>query len=305
MVSQNRIRPTRAFTLLELLVVIAIIAILVGLLIPAVQKVRESAARTQCINNLKQIGLAVHNFHDAHHVLPPSRIGHWETTWAVILMPELEQDVAFGFWDLKKTYYDNSDQARQASLAVYVCPSRRTPSMLSVNDKLLGDACQGQDPVRQGALIDYGGSSGTGLINTPNSWADNNADGAIIRWQRGPYDLNKSRTNLGMIKDGTQNTLMFGEKHVESGKFGTHVSGDNSGYNGDHPWSFSRPAGVNFPLAKSTTDVTRDAFGSYHSGICNFVFVDGHVQSLNVNIDGKTLEALVTRNGRETVTLPD
>jgi prepilin-type N-terminal cleavage/methylation domain-containing protein len=137
-------RRRTGFTLIELLVVIAIIAILIALLMPAVQRVRESANRTQCANNLKQIGLAAHLHHDQYKFLPPSRVSMAEgPSWAWLLLPNLEQDNLFNCWppgwpyptippnlasgDIKQAQIAASELILQSSVAIYFCPSRREP----------------------------------------------------------------------------------------------------------------------------------------------------------------------------------
>ncbi len=151
------------FTLIELMVVIAIIGILMSLLLPAVQKVRESANRMVCGSHLRQIGVALHHHHHDYNALPPTRIGPQHATWVVMILPYLEQDNLFQQWSLGKTYYDQNDTARRSSVPILFCPSRRSRStdpIASVegDSSSFASAPTGHVP---GALADYACCSGT------------------------------------------------------------------------------------------------------------------------------------------------
>src|SRR5262245_36703017 len=209
----------RGFTLIELLVVIAIIAILIGLLLPAVQKVREAAARMQCQNNLKQLGLACHNYHDVNGSFPPSRAADNFGTWAVFLLPYNEQDNMFRLWNGGTLrYYAAPAEARQP-VKTFFCPSRRQPMMSTSGD---GPRAGPAYPFTPGGCSDYAANEGNGFNdNGPN------ADGVFIwhgddtRVLSGPFaspttTLTKvvSTVTLQSITDGTSNTIMIGEKHI-------------------------------------------------------------------------------------------
>jgi prepilin-type N-terminal cleavage/methylation domain-containing protein len=157
-----RRRGADGFTLLELLVVMAILALLMGLLLPALQKVREAANRIICANNLKQIGLAFHQYHANNGRLPLVRAGIDGASWAVLILPYLEQDNLYHQWRPQQSYYLQSDVARQTAVPSYFCPTRRTastePRLSLAGDSPLNGPAQGT--LFPGALNDYAVSIG-------------------------------------------------------------------------------------------------------------------------------------------------
>jgi prepilin-type N-terminal cleavage/methylation domain-containing protein len=303
MTSPSRTRQL-GFTLIELLVVIAVIAILIGLLLPAVQKVREAAARMQCANNLKQLGLAVHNYEGNYSRLPPAALGgDGEATWAVILLPYIEQDNLYRQWNLnlRYTYYREPASVVAAQVKTYYCPSRRSPPKLSLS----GDsrAPWGGSP---GALGDYAANGG----NSTLYWDDPRFGPGVLLYADttfGPSDTIvswQSMSGFSDITDGLSNTLLIGEKHVNPDQFGQQPAGDNSIYNGDDIRTIVRVAGtqlpgpIDRPLASGPTDTYRpdERFGSYHPGVCQFVLCDGSVRAIRNSIDLQTLTRLAMRN---------
>ncbi len=301
----------RGFTLIELLVVIAIIAILIALLVPAVQKVREAAARAECGNHLHQIGIAMHMYHDVYKWLPPSRIADQYASWAVLILPYLEQGPAYQQWDITRRYYDQPNSiGRQTQVPVFYCPSRRLAPQLSKQGDDRGNTGNPALNV-PGALGDYAVCDGETGEETSPFWRTVNSRGAIniaggVSSSGGVIQKWSSNTRLVAVSDGLSNTFMVGEKHVPPVLFGIACKapadknhGDGSVYNGDWPESIMRSAGPGYFLARTFNEFygvagTRN-FGSWHTGVCQFVLCDGSVQAIRVSISESILALLAMR----------
>jgi prepilin-type N-terminal cleavage/methylation domain-containing protein/prepilin-type processing-associated H-X9-DG protein len=313
----------RGFTLVELLVVIAIIVLMMTMLLPAIQKVREAANKMICGHNLKQIAIACHNYQSDYNALPPARVARDAyATWPVLIMPYVEEDKTYKLWDIHLGYESQSDAARESQVKLYYCPSRRFPMIAPYNDipapykgrlgpGACGDyaCCAGDGTDRnirlaRGAMITghvldkyVPQQSGENGIDQPNG---NPPSLPLI-----PIHDFVSYTSLGRIPDGTSNTFLIGEKHIRPLHFGEAPEGDGAYYCGLDYDTAQRVAGPNYPLAKSPLDANshrRDMFGGPHAGLVMFVFCDGHVNGIARDIDVTNLGRLADRDDGKTST---
>jgi prepilin-type N-terminal cleavage/methylation domain-containing protein/prepilin-type processing-associated H-X9-DG protein len=322
----------RGFTLIELLVVIAIIAILIGLLVPAVQKVREAAARTQCQNNLKQISLGAHNYHDSYKRFPSGMTpAPASTSVLMLILPYLEQANKYSQFRLDKNVHSDplNAEARAQDLPIYLCPT--DPSFGAYEDL-------------------FPGPGGTGKVGRTNYHANL---GAHAWWrnastpQAGVFSFD-SRTRITDIKDGSSNTVLFSEilrgarpgsnnldvvqvpnATWDKGSPGTATNPNNLAPllpNCDTP--LTSPAPLNYtglqyyrgflittaythtvPPNYKGRDCIRDvgvdqahiASRSYHSGGVNACMADGSVRFFSDGVDIRAWRALGTRAGGEVI----
>jgi len=306
-------RDRRGFTLIELLVVIAIIAILIGLLLPAVQKVREAAARAQCQNNLKQIGLALHNHESALGYFPTAGAqsaamdvmpGQYNTNfpvvgWAAQILPYIEQD------NLNRFVLSNGPSAWQSALGkapvevpvkTYNCPSRsdrRSKAASWGSVYAMGDYA--------GVITEYGMQ--WQMTQPPDANEANTFKGIIVKGGHVRSDtpsLTKKNgtVSISAISDGTSNTMAIGEKAVSARQYQPNVWdwGDLPGWAHNSDWPNMRIVG-NWVPPLADNDTTRiswatyspgwfwePGFGSAHTGIFNAVMGDGSVRSFRFSI---------------------
>jgi prepilin-type N-terminal cleavage/methylation domain-containing protein len=298
MESRSSCTRQKGFTLIELLVVIAIIAVLIGLLLPAVQKVREAAARMQCSNNLKQIGLAMHSHHDTTGALPVTRLDN-RYTWLVMVLPYLEQDALYRAWNLNAAYNSQSAVARETPVKAFFCPSRRP-----VSTQVVTDTMDNTTTPANGVAADYAVCAGDPATGAGNDywWTSASTLGGnngVFRmandWSTTPSGPNRKGCTFGEITDGLTNTAFVGEKHIRPNELFTTAGNDGPAYNGDKGYSF-RMMGSNRLLARTTTEASGGKFGSNHTGIVNFVLGDGSVRGIRTSIDGTTLGRLAHKS---------
>jgi prepilin-type N-terminal cleavage/methylation domain-containing protein/prepilin-type processing-associated H-X9-DG protein len=333
----------RAFTLIELLVVIAIIAVLIGLLLPAVQKVREAANRMKCTNNLKQFGIACHSYHDVNGLFPPggkilttkdpNDPNNWwsadKGSWLVYTLPYMEQDNLFKqIPDLYVPYppdvpssIDKAPVVRRTKLPYGRCPSDDfNPDSTGSNYiGCTGPQCStgscGYDPWQdycQPITKKLAPIGGWGYDYSPDHGNTMNPEQV-----RGMFNRVGAKINMAAVRDGTSNTLMIGESliwqhdHLWQQNWATFNSGNNIGTTiipinvvSDYHDPANPPDRCKIPERNFQNWSVSFGFKSRHSGGANFVFVDGSVHFLMQTIDHRVYQLLGCRNDGQPVALP-
>lgn len=321
--SQTRSEPDlrRAFTLIELLVVIAIITVLIGLLLPAVQKVRETAARMKCANNMKQIGLAIHNYENANKLLPSggtqrnaagSQPAIRGLSFHVHILPYLEQGALYNGFDLAAPWFDtpttgqtwaNKNKALMVKpISIYMCPS-------ATSNRSVGSSESWPLNVELAYVSHYLGIMGpTGLIPGTATEYEFTKQGSSAQggWaKQGVLGVNIQHQIMA-VTDGTSNTFLIGEQSFTANDSGarawTRGCDAASGYACVSTRNIASE--LNVTVYKSTLyNFNNVSFGSNHSAGANFLYTDGSVRIVAKTTPIDVLRSQASRNGGETLSL--
>ncbi|MCA9036586.1 MAG: DUF1559 domain-containing protein [Planctomycetaceae bacterium] len=301
-VSRNR----QGFTLIELLVVIAIIAILIALLLPAVQQAREAARRTQCKNNMKQLGLALHNYHDVHLTFPPGWIAVDPVTrqhsahdgvngagWGTMILPYMEQSALYSQFNSNLAIHDTANSAFINNvLPAWQCPSDPKPDRWQIEEEGSPGTVLAELPT-----ANYIGAFGTeeldGCENAPgtapvSSSGQCRGDGIFYH---------NSRVRMRDITDGTTNTFIVGERRTDT-QLGWYSTWPGMVAEGEE--AFQRILG-SADHVPNDPHSHFDDFSSFHTGGAQFVLGDGSVRFISENIDEGLYQSLATIRGGEVV----
>ncbi len=298
---RNAPKLRRGFTLVELLVTISVIAILVGLLLPAVQQARESMRRTKCANHLKQLGLALHNYHNTHRSFPAGYLSRVDTRgndvgpgwgWASQLLPQLEQVSLYEKLNFELPIESSANSELRLTLVpTYVCPSDVFHRVVLVSKRdSLGNALA--------AICEVAGANYTGVFGITEPGVE--GEGIFYR---------NSKIATQEITDGTSQTLIVGERSHRWGE-ATWVGAVSDGKLFPPPGSPAVPfvqeassfiLGHTFEGPPSAPGIECNNFSSLHLGGANVVFADGHIHFISSSTDKLLFRYLSTRSGNEVI----
>lgn len=310
---------SRGFTLIELLVVIAIIAVLIALLLPAVQQAREAARRTQCKNNLKQLGLALHNYHDTASIFPTPTgniYGVWSGTgnhgsWLARLLPHIDQAPLFNSLhptDVDLSTTPDGKLVYQVVIPAFLCPSDPNGGT-STNSITYGTQVR--------AVSNYSASMGSqnnspcvsSFANIFGTGPDSRNDDPTLSLNRlsGVFGHSVCSARIRDITDGTSNTIALGEVrpkcevHVRNGWLATNSLYTGTGININFNTCEGEPGTGTGCNTHTGSWGASQGFKSIHIGGCHFVLCDGSVRFISENIDMRNYQRLGDRRDGETV----